>query len=145
MTARTYLEQHRRLTNKARRIEEAIEEARAAAEYPGVNLTGMPHNPSPRNTQEDKLIRLATLEEKLRQTIIQDQETIYDIENTINSIENEQAAEVLHLRYIKCVPFENPYGETIAAQMNYSTPHIYTLHRIGLEQVQNLLDEKSIS
>lgn len=143
MTAKTYLEQHHRLTAKTQRLRDAIEEARAAAEYPGINLSGMPHSPSHRNTQEDKLIRLATLEEALLQTILEDQETIYEIENTINEINNEEAAEVLHLRYIKNLPFEARYGkETISAATHYSIPHVYTLHRKGLKEVQKILDER---
>lgn len=144
MTAKTYLEQHRRLTAKTHRIQEAIEEARAAAEYPGINLTGMPHNPSHRNAQEDKLMRLVSLEEKLLQAILEDQEKIYDIEQTINSIDNQQAAEILHLRYIKCMPFEAHYNEeTISTATNYSIPHVYTLHREGLKEVQQILDQRA--
>ena len=144
MTAKTYLEQHRKLTAKTHRIQEAIEEARAAAEYPGINLSGMPHNPSHRNSQEDKLIRLATLEEKLLQVILEDQETIYDIEETINKIENDKAAEVLHLRYIKCMPFEAHYNEeTISTAIHYSIPHVYELHREGLKEVQQILDQRA--
>ena len=144
MTAKTYLEQHRKLTAKSQRILEAIEEARAAAEYPGINLSGMPHSPSHRNSQEDKLIRLATLEEKLLQVILEDQEKIYDIEETINQVANEKAAEVLHLRYIKCMPFEAHYNETtISTATNYSIPHVYELHREGLKEVQQILDQRA--
>jgi hypothetical protein len=144
MTAKTYLEQHRKLTAKTHRIQEAIEEARAAAEYPGINLSGMPHSPSHRNAQEDKLIRLATLEEHLLQTVLEDQETIYDIEQTINQLENTQAAEVLHLRYIKCMPFEAHYNEnTISTATHYSIPHVYELHREGLKEVQQILDHRA--
>ena len=146
MTAKTYLKQHRRLKAKICRIEEAIEEARAAAAYPGINLNGMPRSASPRNSTEDKLIRLVSLEEELRDMMLEDAQTIYDIEETINAIENEEAAEILHLRYIKCLPFEAHYNEeTIATATNYSTPHVYTLHREGLKEVQQILDNRIVS
>lgn len=144
MTAKTYLKQHRILTAKIRRIEEAIEEARSAAAYPGINLNGMPRAATPRNATEDKLIRLVSLEEKLRDIMLEDAQTIYDIENTINAIENEEAAEILHLRYIKCMPFEAHYNEeTISTATNYSIPHVYTLHREGLQEVQQILDQRA--
>lgn len=141
MTARTYLEQHAALTAKIRRIEEAIEEARSVAEYPGINLTGMPRAATPRNSQEDKLIRLACLEEKLLDTILEDQQKIYEIERTINSVKNTKAAEVLHLRYIIGLPFEGTGRETIADRTCYSLQHTYKLHRDGLDEVQEIINK----
>ena len=140
MTAKTYLKQHHRLTAKIQRIEEAIEEARSAAAYPGINLNGMPRAATPRNATEDKLIRLVSLEEELLQVILEDKQTIYDIENTINAINNEEAAQVLHLRYIMGMPFEAAYGDTIASVTHYSLPRTYSLHREGLKEVQEIID-----
>ena len=142
MTAKAYLKQHNRLTAKIRRLEEAIEVARSSAAYPGINYSDMPRSASPRNSTEDKLIRLVSLEEELMQVILEDKETIFEIEKTINSMYNDEAAEVLHLRYIKGLPFEDKYGDTIASVMNYSTPHIYTLHREGLNEVQEIIDRE---
>ena len=143
MTAETYLKQHRKLSAKIRRIQEAIEETRAAAEYPGINLTGMPRSPSHRNTQEAKLVKLATLEEHLADVILEDKEIIYDIENTINSLPDDNQAEVLHLRYIKGIPFVNYYGQSIADKMNYSESHVYKIHRDGLASIQEILDARN--
>lgn len=137
--AREYLDQHSHLTAKIRRIEEAIEEARSVAEYPGISLTGMPRAATPRNATEDKLVRLVSLEEELLQAILKDKQKIYEIENTINAIDNQDAAQVLHLRYIMGMPFEAAYGDTIASVTHYSLPRTYSLHREGLNEVQEII------
>lgn len=142
MTAETYLKQHTKLSARIRRIQEAIEETRAAAEYPGIKISDMPRSPSHSNTQEDKLIRLATLEEDLMRIVTEDTEIIYDIENTINELEDDTQAEVLHLRYIKNIPLVNFYGQSVADKMGYSESHIYKLHRDGIAAVQDILDKK---
>lgn len=142
MTAKQYLKQHVVLTSRMQRLQEAIEEARSAAMYSGINLDDMPRSASPRNSTEDRLMRLVSLEEDLRKTILADQEKIFEIENTIDQVENEAAAQILHLRYIKGLPFENYYGNDVVSETNYSTPHVYTLHREGLKEVQKIIDEK---
>lgn len=144
MTAETYLKQHRKLSAKIRRIQETIEETRAAAEYPGINLTGMPRSASHRNTQEDKLVKLATLEEHLLDVILEDKEILYDIENTIETLDDENQKEVLFLRYIKGVPFVNYYGYNIAEKMGYSERHVYRLHRAGLNEIQKIIDARNL-
>lgn len=142
MTAKTYLEQHSMLTAKIQRMQDAIEAARSAAAYPGIKLTGMPRSATPRNSTEDKLIKLLTIEERLREIMLKDVETIYDIENTLNMMENQKAAQVLHLRYIKDMPFDAYYGDCITNEMSYSKSHVHRLHRDGLDELQKILDKK---
>ena len=120
----------RDLANKINRHEKYLDGLRAALTSTTRRLDGMPRAQS-----------LDSKIERLTQKIIDGESELIDLKNSqadnalalsleiYNRIKNQNAAQILCLRYVHCLPFKD-----IIAEMKYSDASIYKLHKSGVEE-----------
>lgn len=135
MTARTLLERIIRIRKAIDYRRTKIDTLTDQAEISSSRLTGMPHNPSPAASAiENAICRKVDLEreieelEKERNTLIAQ----------IDLIEDPDLSKLLMLRYV-----QEAQWDVIAAEMNYSSPWVFKLHRRARQKLDDVLSSRS--
>lgn len=87
------------------------------------------------NKNERVIFRLLELKDKLIDQLNDFINSIADITQTINKLEDANEITVLHKRYIQFKTFS-----VIAEEMSYSTRQTYRIHDQGVIDIQKIID-----
>lgn len=129
---RQYLQIKREIAIKRRSRAMLIE----VSQLSGVDFTKSRVQSTPKGDQiGDIVVRLEAMDKEINSGIMRMLDVLEEIEQTINRIESPIVREVLQRRYI--------FGErweAIAEHMVYSQSQIFRVHRIGLVNIERLID-----
>ena len=121
-----YLKSYRRAVKREKDILDEIQRLRADKMFPSVANDGMPKG----NSQSDLSDYIAILDEQIELLKVERLEKArcyQKIEKQIKQMENEDEQEVLRLRYITGLKWEE-----VAVRMSYSWKHIHRIHSSAL-------------
>ena len=121
-----YLRSYRRAVKREKDILDEIQRLRSDKMFPSVANDGMPKG----SNQSDLLDYIAILDEQIELLKVERLEKArcyQKIEKQIKQMENEDEQEVLRLRYITGLKWEE-----VAARMSYSWKHIHRIHSSAL-------------
>lgn len=121
-----YLKSYRRAVKREKDILDEIQRLRADKMLPSVANDGMPKG----SNQSDLSDYIAILDEQielLKAERLEKARCYQKIERQIKQMENEDEQEVLRLRYITGLKWEE-----VAARMSYSWKHIHRIHSSAL-------------
>lgn len=121
-----YLKSYRRAVKREKDILDEIQRLRADKMFPSVANDGMPKG----SNQSDLSDYIAILDEQIELLKVERLEKVrcyQKIEKQIRQMENEDEQEVLRLRYITGLKWEE-----VAARMSYSWKHIHRIHSSAL-------------
>ena len=121
-----YLKSYRRAVKREKDILDEIQRLRADKMFPSVANDGMPKGSS----QSDLSDYIAILDEQIELLKVERLEKArcyQKIERQISRMENEDEQEVLRLRYITGLKWEE-----VAVRMSYSWKHIHRIHSSAL-------------
>ena len=121
-----YLKSYRRAVKREKDILDEIQRLRADKMFPSVANDGMPKG----SNQSDLSDYIAILDEQielLKAERLEKARCYQKIERQIKQMENEDEREVLRLRYITGLKWEE-----VAARMSYSWKHIHRIHSSAL-------------
>ena len=122
-----YLKSYRRAIKREQDILDEIQRLRLDKMFPSVVNDGMPHGSS----HSDLSDYAAILDEQiefLKEERLERVRCYQKIERQIRQMENEDEQEVLRLRYIKGLKWEE-----VALKMNYSWKQVHRLHSSALK------------
>ena len=122
-----YLKSYRRAIKKEQDILDEIQRLRLDKMFPSVVNDGMPHGSS----HSDLSDYAAILDEQiefLKEERLERVRCYQKIERQIRQMENEDEQEVLRLRYIKGLKWEE-----VALKMNYSWKQVHRIHSSALK------------
>jgi DNA-directed RNA polymerase specialized sigma subunit len=122
-----YLSRYIRATRREKRILEEIQRLREDKMFPSMVNDGMPKG----NKKSDLSEFAALIDEeieKLKRERLEKVRAYSDISKKIKAVENDNEREVLELRYIKGMKWEE-----ICLEMSYSWQHIHRIHSKALE------------
>lgn len=121
-----YLKSYRRAVKREKDILDEIQRLRADKMFPSVANDGVPKG----SNQSDLSDYIAILDEQIELLKVERLEKArcyQKIEKQIRQMENEDEQEVLRLRYITGLKWEE-----VAARMSYSWKHIHRIHSSAL-------------
>lgn len=121
-----YLRSYRRAVKREKDILDEIQRLRSDKMFPSVANDGMPRG----SNQSDLSDYIAILDEQielLKAERLEKARCYQKIERQIKQMENEDEQEVLRLRYITGLKWEE-----VAARMSYSWKHIHRIHSSAL-------------
>ena len=121
-----YLRSYRRAVKREKDILDEIQRLRTDKMFPSVVYDGMPRGSS----QSDLSDYIAILDEQielLKTERLEKARCYQKIERQIKQMENEDEQEVLRLRYITGLKWEE-----VAVRMSYSWKHIHRIHSSAL-------------
>ena len=121
-----YLKSYRRAVKREKDILDEIQRLRSDKMFPSAVNDGMPKG----NSQSDLSDYIAILDEQIELLKVERLEKArcyQKIEKQIRQMENEDEQEVLRLRYITGLKWEE-----VAARMSYSWKHIHRIHSSAL-------------
>ena len=122
-----YLQSYKKYKQKAKRLEEQLEELRLGKMFPSMGMSDMPgaHNQKDLSDYMVQYDRIETNIIKARKDAILRYE---EVRQQIEQLEDEDEKRVLTLRYLKS------YGwERICVEMEYSWRQIHYIHSRALE------------
>lgn len=122
-----YLKSYRRAVKREQDILEEIQRLRLDKMFPSVVNDGMPHGSS----HSDLSDYMAIMDEQiefLKEERLEKVRCYQKIERQIRQMENEDEKEVLRLRYIKGLKWEE-----VALKMNYSWKQVHRIHSSALK------------
>ena len=122
-----YLQSYKKYKQKAKRLEEQLEELRLGKMFPSMEMSDMPgaHNKKDLSDYMVQYDRIETNIIKARKDAILRYE---EVRQQIEQLEDENEKRVLTLRYLKS------YGwERICVEMEYSWRQIHYIHSRALE------------
>lgn len=143
MTAREYLDEPRRMYNRARRFEERYRELFERATSPRCALNvgdGLGVRSNSGNSRETLLVKLADAKQEYIEAeldYIECRQTVFEILVNIDGT----IGDVLIERYIKLKTWEDVCK---AEGVNLSWAAVHRMHRDGLKLIESLLTEKDI-
>lgn len=121
-----YLKSYRRAVKREKDILDEIQRLRADKMFPSVANDGMPKG----SNQSDLSDYIAILDEQielLKAERLEKARCYQKIERQIKQMENDDEQEVLRLRYITGLKWEE-----VAVRMSYSWKHIHRIHSSAL-------------
>lgn len=126
-----YLRSYQKSLKREERICEDIQELRDRKMFPSCGMgDGMPHG-SDQTDLSDYIVILDELMEDLKQERLNGAIQRKKIERSICAISDENEAEVLRLRYIKGMKWEE-----IVLEMNYTWRWVHQIHGRALEHLE---------
>ena len=117
-----YLKSYRRAVKREQDILEEIQRLRLDKMFPSVVNDGMPHGSS-HSDLSDYMAIMDEQIELLKEERLEKVRCYQRIESQIRQMENEDEQEVLRLRYIKGLKWEE-----VALKMNYSCKQVHRIH-----------------
>ena len=133
--AKQYLKRIWGLEGRIKRDTERLESLRAAADgVKAITYDGDRVQTSPADTMCERISKLVDLEKKLESEIILLEQTKTEILSTIHSLEDEQAEQVLYLRYLH---HKNLYE--ISDTMGYTLRQLHRIHSRALNKLNKTL------
>ena len=135
MTAKEYLSQYSRLTEKIRQIDENIEILSAEIDSISVNLDGMPRGTKTSNRTEKLAIKLAGMRDEQIRTKEKAWKKRDEIQKVIEAVEDPVRARLLYDRYILCWRWD-----MIAEDIHHDSVYTRTqLHSKALKDVSQCI------
>ena len=126
-----FLRSYCKSLRREERIEEDIQELRMRKMFPGCGAgDGMPHG-SDQTDLSDYIVILDELMEDLKQERLNGAIRRTQIEKRIRALSDENEAEVLRLRYIKGLKWEE-----VAVEMGYAWAQIHRIHSSALKNLK---------
>ena len=122
-----YLKSYRRAIKREQDILDEIQRLRLDKMFPSVVNDGMPHGSSHSHLSDYAAI-LDEQIEFLKEERLERVRCYQKIERQIRQMENEDEQEVLRLRYIKGLKWEE-----VALKMNYSWKQVHRIHSSALK------------
>ena len=122
-----YLKSYRRAVKREQDILEEIQRLRLDKMFPSVVNDGMPHGSS-HSDLSDYMAIMDEQIELLKEERLEEVRCYQRIESQIRQMENEDEQEVLRLRYIKGLKWEE-----VALKMNYSWKQVHRIHSSALK------------
>lgn len=122
-----YLKSYRRAVKREQDILEEIQRLRLDKMFPSVVNDGMPHGSS-HSDLSDYMAIMDEQIELLKEERLEKVRCYQRIESQIRQMENEDEQEVLRLRYIKGLKWEE-----VALKMNYSWKQVHRIHSFALK------------
>lgn len=122
-----YLKSYRRAVKREQDILEEIQRLRLDKMFPSVVNDGMPHGSS-HSDLSDYIAIMDEQIELLKEERLEKVRCYQGIESQIRQMENEDEQEVLRLRYIKGLKWEE-----VALKMNYSWKQVHRIHSSALK------------
>ena len=139
MKAKEYLLQYKRMKMKLASLEADIEATREEREQINADLNGLPRGSAISDRTGNLATALADMEMELVNTREETLAICRDVINTINQIEDQTLARLLHLRYIELKTWNQ-----IADEMYFSSRWVYgALHSAALKEVEQILVQKN--
>lgn len=121
-----YLNRYLQSVKREKYILEEIQRLRADKMFPSVVNDGMPKG-NRSSDLSDFMVLLDEEIEKLKKERLEKVRTYSEISDRIRAVKNENEREVLTLRYIKGLKWEE-----ICIEMNYGWTHIHNIHSSAL-------------
>lgn len=125
-----YLKSYRRAVKREQDILEEIQRLRLDKMFPSVVNDGMPHGSS-HSDLSDYVAIMGEQIELLKEERLEKVRCYQRIERQIRQMENEDEREVLRLRYIKGLKWEE-----VALKMNYSWKWVHKIHGRALQNFE---------
>ena len=125
-----YLKSYRRAVKRAQDMLEEIQRLRLDKMFPSVVCDGMPHGSS-HSDLSDYMAIMDEQIELLKEERLEKAKCYQRIERQIRQMENEDEREVLRLRYIKGLKWEE-----VALKMNYSWKWVHKIHGRALQNFE---------
>jgi RNA polymerase sigma factor (sigma-70 family) len=125
-----YLKSYRRVVKREQDILEEIQRLRLDKMFPSVVCDGMPHGSS-HSDLSDYMAIMDEQIELLKEERLEKAKCYQRIERQIRQMENEDEREVLRLRYIKGLKWEE-----VALKMNYSWKWVHKIHGRALQNFE---------
>lgn len=125
-----YLKSYRRAVKREQDILEEIQRLRSDKMFPSVVCDGMPHGSS-HSDLSDYMAIMDEQIELLKEERLEKAKCYQRIERQIRQMENEDEREVLRLRYIKGLKWEE-----VALKMNYSWKWVHKIHGRALQNFE---------
>ena len=125
-----YLKSYRRAVKREQDILEEIQRLRLDKMFPSVVNDGMPHGSS-HSDLSDYMAIMDEQIELLKKERLEKFRCYQRIESQIHQMENEDEQEVLRLRYIKGLKWEE-----VALRMNYSWKWVHKIHGRALQNFE---------
>lgn len=122
-----YLKSYRRAVKREQDILEEIQRLRLDKMFPSVVNDGMPHGSS-HSDLSDYMAIIDEQIELLKEECLEKVRCYQRIERQIRQMENEDEQEVLRLRYILGLKWEE-----VALKMNYSWKQVHRIHSSALK------------
>lgn len=143
MTAKEYLLQYVRLTERLRALEDDIEKYEAIATSTAINLDGMPYVQKTSDKVGNMASRVADLKRRKESLMLDTLEQREEIRSTVDRILNARYAMLINLRYIELVDGRQRTWEDIAEQMHMAVSWVRGgLHSQALKEVGRILQTK---
>ncbi|MGL5997120.1 MAG: hypothetical protein ACRC1I_11475 [Pseudomonas proteolytica] len=135
MEAKEYLSQAFRLDNRINSKIDQIALLNDLATKCTSRLTGMPHNPSPGNSQmADAIAKIVDLEAEINRDIDALVDIKCDLVKTIKAVNDIDCQLLLEERYLCYKSWEQ-----IAVEMDFRVRHVYEVHNDALKKVEKIL------
>lgn len=126
-----YLRQYGKAVRTVKRLEQRIEELRMNKELPAALASdGMPHGHTIKDLS-DYIVRLEEREKAYADQIGRRICLYEEISDKIDTVQNEDERDVLFLRYVKQLDWED-----VAKEMNMSLRKVYYLHGQALKKIR---------
>ena len=125
-----YLKSYRRAVKREQDILEEIQRLRLDKMFPSVVCDGMPHGSS-HSDLSDYMAIMDEQIELLKEERLEKAKCYQRIGRQIRQMENEDEREVLRLRYIKGLKWEE-----VALKMNYSWKWVHKIHGRALQNFE---------
>lgn len=122
-----YLRSYRKALRREERILDEIQELRMNKMFPSVANDGMPRG-SEQSDLSDYIVSLDEMIEELKNERLERAKLRQRIESDIRALDNEDEQEVLRLRYIKGLKWEE-----VAVEMGYSWKQTHRIHSSALQ------------
>lgn len=135
MNAKIFLSQYRTALINISNIERTIGELESLALNTKINVDNeRVQSSGNQDTIGDLAARICDMKQELNERRAEALEILRNIENTISEVRNDDYKQLLHLRYIGRMSWEE-----IAVTMHYSYRHITRLHGMALIEIESVL------
>lgn len=125
-----YLLSYQKSLKREERILEEIQELRASKMFPSSVSDGMPHGCGNKDLS-DYIVVIDEMIERLKKERLAGAIARDKIDRSIRALKSNTEQEVLRLRYIKGLKWEN-----VAVESGYGWTHIHRIHSNALEHIK---------
>lgn len=138
MTSKEYLRQVRKIDTIVRNKKETLESLEAKIGIQGVNFESDGSFPATRNVNRtsEMIMRIIELKDEINRDIANLLGIKREVMRVIDSLNNPDEINLLYLRYIQYMKWED-----IAVEMNYSYPHIHRIHASALKNLEKKISQ----
>lgn len=135
MTAKDYLRQYKRISERLRQMKKELEYIEAQIESMGGSGNGMPRGSDVSDRTGNIAVLMAESKQDYEHVLMESLRIRRNIERTINAVEDPLQSRLLYERYVECKPWR-----VIASDMIMDEVYVRgRLHGRALEAVRKIL------